>query len=1069
MKHYGTPFDPNYSLSYLNLTSGTIQQLYKNNIATIGDLMNALESHICDIFGSKAKAKQKVLNTRRRVVEYFSRVCDIKDYTEIDIKMPLYMLGFSYGCYETLLINGVTDVFSLLSLNVQSIRHIFGGKKKTIDILTSFQNEYWHLLNIVPKENDNSTETSLKNDDSIQLSTSIQLIGLSVRTVHVLEKIGIETVEDLLKMDASVVFNVRGGGQKTFKELAKYQRDKAYLLPITTDKETNQNVVKNDVSSWIDLVLSEKDPLIIIAGRYVTLDYEISNIPMHIKAKNYLLYNAGDTVLYTLKFYQELIRNPTIVVPKKTKKETFRYYEALLSNQSFIGVSYEHPIIEAVESFFDKYLFNLPPFIFKEEVYALYLANKLENEDNLKEAFFSNIDIVNRFKCFVFTKLFDNGFNSYTQDELFALLGGNLPQDFFGLVLEQCLEKDVEKIGDDYFAKYISINEAVDIYEGKSIDLIREYLKGKTLDEIGKQVGVTRERIRQRIAKDFVAICKMFPVVKEGKYLYFFIEYDTDKQTFINLTQTDLVTYKYCQLIADKRKRRLLEEMLDDPEIDEAIKERYNNEVAKSSNVIFIDGEKVKANKRSIFIHALKTKYLGVKLKTAEMVTTYNNYVKEKNLPSKYLINSNRKGVMFTDLSQIIISLSYYRYYDFDNVDYSNFLKTIDFNNIHNIELSTKVFFLKYPRLMKEYDLYDEFELHNFIKHLLRLFDFEHISLTRMPMISFDDYHREEYYEEILINNPSINTSELAAKIVKEIGMNEKTASYEAYLAIRNHHNANNLHITAVKNALSKLGKLYASKAELSQYLLNEVEGFDVKSFEQVSFLTHIGVYIRNDICIIGYPRMTLFIRHLLEENNGVVDLKQAVPSEIYYGLDRLHNGSLVMMAIKRELFWFGSDSIISYAKLKSFGITYQAIDEYCDSVYDFVDDTYYFSIRTLVNHGHKHKLYDFGFDDYFYAKLLIHEPRQRFVSQRVGTDSYILLKGSTPFKIKDVVLKLFENRSSMAIEEMQRKLKEHYGVSDHNFDKIFEAAELGGLYVDMTLNKIYRSEEDFLLDLEGI
>ena len=54
-----------------------------------------------------------------------------------------------------------------------------------------------------------------------------------------------------------------------------------------------------------------------------------------------------------------------------------------------------------------------------------------------------------------------------------------------------------------------------------------------------------------------------------------------------------------------------------------------------------------------------------------------------------------------------------FRYYDIEAHDYTELLETLDLNQYHNVKLSTLKFIREYPELMQQYDIRDEYELHN--------------------------------------------------------------------------------------------------------------------------------------------------------------------------------------------------------------------------------------------------------------------------------------------------------------------------------------------------------------------
>ena len=58
------------------------------------------------------------------------------------------------------------------------------------------------------------------------------------------------------------------------------------------------------------------------------------------------------------------------------------------------------------------------------------------------------------------------------------------------------------------------------------------------------------------------------------------------------------------------------------------------------------------------------------------------------------------------------------RYYNQDNYDYEELLKELNLNQYKDIEYSSLKFFRQFPEIMLDYDIRDEYELHNLLKKI---------------------------------------------------------------------------------------------------------------------------------------------------------------------------------------------------------------------------------------------------------------------------------------------------------------------------------------------------------------
>src|SRR5699024_8607512 len=92
--------------------------------------------------------------------------------------------------------------------------------------------------------------------------------------------------------------------------------------------------------------------------------------------------------------------------------------------------------------------------------------------------------------------------------------------------------------------------------------VLQARLDGKTLQEIGDQYGITRERVRQLTQKEL----KKKPRLREDKYIYIYDHYDISLEDFILAFDEPSETYYYLEMICqtNRSKRKPLEEILTD-------------------------------------------------------------------------------------------------------------------------------------------------------------------------------------------------------------------------------------------------------------------------------------------------------------------------------------------------------------------------------------------------------------------------------------------------------------------------------------------------------------------------
>ena len=139
-------------------------------------------------------------------------------------------------------------------------------------------------------------------------------------------------------------------------------------------------------------------------------------------------------------------------------------------------------------------------------------------------------------------------------------------------------------------------------------------------------------------------------------------------------------------------------------------------------------------------------------------------------------------------------------------------------------------------------------------------------------------------------------------------------------------------------------------------------------------------------------------------------------------------------------------------------------VQDFCDAVYDFVEDGTYFSAQSLKQDGFESELYELGFSDWFYANLLISDDRFSF-GQMFG--NIILYKGNESITIKSFEMDRIREYGSIDTYELMTELTDRYGckVSDH-MDVVYKIQGTE-IYYDRILDRLYASYDVYERELD--
>jgi len=121
-----------------------------------------------------------------------------------------------------------------------------------------------------------------------------------------------------------------------------------------------------------------------------------------------------------------------------------------------------------------------------------------------------------------------------------------------------------------------------------------------------------------------------------------------------------------------------------------------------------------------------------------------------------------------------------------------------------------------------------------------------------------------------------------------------------------------------------------------------------------------------------------------------------------------------------------------------------------------------YFSLNQIKSIGFSHKLFDLGFDDWFYAKILAQNDKL-YSSQQIG-GKIILSKGNKNITwvtlLKDII-----SEKGMDIYRLADKLNSDFGMKVDKND-ILARIDDSDMYYDKIMEKLYRKYDDYFEEI---
>ena len=593
----------------------------------------------------------------------------------------------------------------------------------------------------------------------------------------------------------------------------------------------------------------------------------------------------------------------------------------------------------------------------------------------------------------------------------------------------------------------------------------------RTLEEIGKEYNVTRERIRQlenvsliKIGKGIDTVLKQLDeylsqiLTSNNKCIAFeieppFLDYENIiKELFKNLKLSFYLDFKIGLII---KEGITLEDLLDDDSVATDLKVKIEKFVYK--DFIKINNHRVKNTKNDILIYFLRT-HCRKGIRFNDFQNLYMDFLISNGLNDRddllYFDNTlyNKLSVM----DCLLLSPGkFLRYYDVELA--KDLVKKLDLSNYKDIEISSRKLYLENLELMQEYEIENEYELHNLLKKHLHN---NYIDFSRMPIINFGTPNRDKQMEDLLYQLSPIKSRDFALAYEDKYGVDTKNfiANYaksinkyliNGYYVIHTE-NLNNEHLEVLKN---KLTEDFYWKEDLEIIYTSLFKDGNLKNLnaQNIKLLN----YTMASSCIYSdkFNSLADCVEHFILKGNTFnlnTQPKCRSLAVFYQVFSKLRNNM--------DIIEFDNGNYINFEKLKSIGLNKNDLYEYQNKVIDYIGDKY-FTVISLKNDGLKYdKLDKLGFDEYFYSSILINNPS---IQYRKIQNIYLMKKGEEQFELSDFLIYVMGKLRKIDIYDLCDYIKTQYGL-DINRYKIVAITKECSLYYNQITEKVYIDYDEF-------
>lgn len=333
---------------------------------------------------------------------------------------------------------------------------------------------------------------------------------------------------------------------------------------------------------------------------------------------------------------------------------------------------------------------------------------------------------------------------------------------------------------------YITIGEYIETIE-KDVnkEILRQRLLNKTLEEIGNEYNITRERVRQILNEIF----KTMPKLNEDRYKYLFTNYALSVEDFIYGFENDEnnihFTYYYLSARYKKGKQRI-----EDAVMDEKLDLHQRNAAEKIQYKDYLDfkGKKIKKDRNELVKYILHENARDKAITFSELKEIYAKVLYDFGIENNDKFNIDKKSVSNRLRESVFLLYTTgekLRYYNIQEMDFRELLNEINLFRYKDVQISALKIYKTHRELMREYDIQDENELHNLLKKICtdKKSDpegiykelYPKIDFGRMPTLKFGNVSIEQQAEKLLMQSAPISMEDFVSKYAAEYGYDENT------------------------------------------------------------------------------------------------------------------------------------------------------------------------------------------------------------------------------------------------------------------------------------------------------
>lgn len=161
------------------------------------------------------------------------------------------------------------------------------------------------------------------------------------------------------------------------------------------------------------------------------------------------------------------------------------------------------------------------------------------------------------------------------------------------LLMEMVTEQTIYQEDGFVYRRWPSVMDYIaDIEDDRNRKIVTDKLEGKTLSEIGEQLGITSQRVRQIEIKQFDLIKRNFSRLDECKYAGLFTQYQLSCEDFCRIFNESKVIFNFLFMACERVSAKSLVYSVEDESLPLWMRERIKDALRR--DYIFLNGSWIK-------------------------------------------------------------------------------------------------------------------------------------------------------------------------------------------------------------------------------------------------------------------------------------------------------------------------------------------------------------------------------------------------------------------------------------------------------------------------------------------